>query len=73
MSSTFENLGIGRLTNDERLELIGEIWESLTPIDQLKIPDCHREELNRRLAASETGTVQGAPWEEVRARLRGET
>ena len=72
MSSTFQDLGIDRLSNEERLQLIGEIWESLTPIDQLNIPDSHREELDRRLAAADAGTLPGTPWEEVRTRLRGE-
>ena len=72
MSPTLQELGIDRLSNVERLRLIGEIWESLTPIDQLEIPESHREELDRRLAAAEAEPRSGRPWEEVRARLRGE-
>ena len=72
MSSTLQELGIDRLSNEERLRLIGEIWESLTPIDQLEIPESHREELDRRLADADADPAAGRPWEEVRARLRGE-
>jgi putative addiction module component (TIGR02574 family) len=72
MSQILQELGIDRLNNEERLKLIGEIWERLTPIDQLEIPLSHREELDRRLAAADADPVAGRPWEEVRARLRGE-
>ena len=72
MSSTLQELGIDRLSNEERLRLIGEIWDSLTPINQLEIPESHREELDRRLADADANPAAGRPWEEVRARLRGE-
>jgi putative addiction module component (TIGR02574 family) len=71
MSSTLQQLGIDRLSSEERLKLIGEIWESITPIDQLEIPESHREELDRRLAAADADPAAGRPWEEVLAELRG--
>ncbi len=72
MSSTLQELGIDRLTNEERSNLIGEIWESIAPIDQLAIPESHREELDRRLADADANPGAGRPWKEVRKRLRGE-
>ena len=72
MPSTLQELGIDRMNHQERLKLIGEIWDSLTPVDQLEIPESHREELDRRLAAADADPAAGRPWEEVRARLRGE-
>jgi putative addiction module component (TIGR02574 family) len=71
MSPTLQDLGIDRLSIEDRLRLIGEIWDSITPIDQMEIPESHREELDRRLAAAEADPIAGKPWEEVRARLRG--
>jgi putative addiction module component (TIGR02574 family) len=70
MASILKELGIDCLSSEERLRLIGEIWESLTPIDQLEIPESHREELDRRLAAADADPAAGRPWEEVQARLR---
>ena len=70
MSPTFQALGIDRLSQEERLNLIGEIWDSLGPIDQREIPESHRQELDRRLAAADADLTAGRPWEEVRARLR---
>lgn len=72
MSPTLQALGIDRLSAEDRLRLIGEIWDTLTPIDQFDIPESHREELDRRLAAADADPASGRPWEEVRARLRGE-
>ena len=71
MSSAFQELGIDRLSNEERLQLIGEIWDSLTPLDQVKIPDSHRAELDLRLAAADAAPAAGTPWDQVRDRLRG--
>ncbi len=72
MSPTLQELGIDRMSRGDRLRLIEEIWDSLTPIDQLEIPESHQEELDRRLAAADADPAAGRPWEEVRARLRGE-
>ena len=72
MSLILQELGIDRMSHEERLKLIGEIWDSLTPIDQLEIPESHREELDRRLAAADADPAAGCSWEEVRTRLRGE-
>lgn len=67
MSPMFQQLGIDRLSPDERLKLISEIWESLSPIDQTEIPESHREELNHRLANADSGPSAGKPWEEMRS------
>ena len=72
MSPTLQEFGIDRLSRQDRLRLIEEIWESLTPIGELELPQSHREELDRRLAAADADPAAGRPWEEVRARLRGE-
>ena len=72
MSPTMQALGIDRMSPEERLCLLEEIWDSLSPVDQLEIPESHREELDRRLAAADADPSAGAPWEEVRGRLRGD-
>jgi putative addiction module component (TIGR02574 family) len=68
----FQQLGIDRLSPEERLRLISEIWESLPPIDQREFPESHRQELDRRLANADADPSAGKPWEEVRKRLREE-
>jgi putative addiction module component (TIGR02574 family) len=71
MSPTLQELGIDRMSREDRLRLLGEIWDTLTPVTQAAIPDAHREELDRRLAAADADPAAGLPWEEVRNRLRG--
>jgi putative addiction module component (TIGR02574 family) len=70
MSSTIQTLGIDRMSPEDRLRLIGEIWDSLAPIDQFEIPQSHRDELDRRLAEADADPSAGPPREEVRARLK---
>ena len=69
MSSLMTSLGIDRLSVDERLQLVLEIWDSVAPsIEQLPITQAQRDELDRRLAALEANPSNVIPWEEVEAR-----
>jgi putative addiction module component (TIGR02574 family) len=59
------------LTVEQRLELIGELWDSIPDsLDELPVPDWHREELERRLTAADADPDAAIPWEEVKRRLR---
>lgn len=70
MASNLESLGIDKLSIAERLLLVEEIWDSIAARPEtLPIPDSHKEELARRLAAYEANPRAGAPWEEVKARI----
>jgi len=71
MAPTMHDLGIDRLSAEQKLRLLGEIWDSLSH-EETPIPESHREELDRRLAAADADPTAGRPWEEVRVRLRGD-
>jgi putative addiction module component (TIGR02574 family) len=59
------------LTVEQRLELIGELWDSIPDsLDQLPVPDWHLQELERRLAAADADSDSAIPWGEVKRRLR---
>jgi putative addiction module component (TIGR02574 family) len=59
------------LSVTQRLELIGELWDSIPDsVEALPIPDWHREELERRLAAADADPEAAIPWEEVKRRLQ---
>jgi len=73
MAAILEQSGINRLSTKERLELIDEIRGSIAPICQMEIPESHKEELYRRLADADADPAAGRPWNEVRARLRGQS
>jgi putative addiction module component (TIGR02574 family) len=72
MSPTIYDLGIDRMSAEDRLRLIGEIWDSLSQGEQSEIVDSHRDELERRLDDADKNPSSSMPWEEVRARLRGQ-
>lgn len=70
MGQTIQQLGIDRLSVDDRLDLIGQIWDSLqVDQDDLPMPDWHRRELERRLADADAAPEARIPWEVVKARL----
>ena len=59
------------LTVQQRIELIGELWDGIPDsIEALAVPDWHREELDRRMAAADADPDAAVPWDEVKKRLR---
>jgi putative addiction module component (TIGR02574 family) len=70
MNPTLQELGIDRLSIDQRLDLIGQIWDSITEADaNITIPEWHIRELERRVASAEANPKAAIPWEVVKARL----
>ncbi len=53
----------------ERLELIGELWDSLEA-DDVELSPEQQAELDRRLDSLEATGPTGAPWHEVEIRIR---
>lgn len=71
MSESLSAVTIKGLSVAERLDLISELWDSIPDsLDELPIPEWHREELERRLAAADADPDAAIPWKEVRQRLR---
>ena len=71
MHATAKSLGIDRLSLAERILLVEEIWDSIAAeAEVLEVPQSHKDELDRRLAAYHADPHAGASWEEVKARLR---
>ena len=70
MNVSLESLGIDRLSVTDRLEIIGQIWDSIGNSGEVSpLPEWHRQELERRRAAGEAQPEVGIPWEIVKARL----
>jgi len=59
---------ITRLSPEERLTLIGELWDSLDPAD-VPVTPTQRVELQRRLDRFEQDRSGGITWEQLRAQL----
>ena len=55
------------LAEEEKLELLGELWDSLD--HDAPAPDWHKEELDRRLESADVATF--SPWSEAKARILG--
>jgi putative addiction module component (TIGR02574 family) len=75
MGVTAKSLGIDKLPVEERLILIGELWDSVADeTESLPLSFELKAELDRRLDAADKDPEAGVPWEEVKkdtlARLR---
>jgi putative addiction module component (TIGR02574 family) len=55
------------LAEDEKLELLGELWDSLD--HDTAAPDWHKEELDRRLVSADADSFSS--WSEAKARILG--
>ena len=67
-------IDIARLSPQERLALLEELWDSLsrTP-EAVPMTEAQREELDRRLDELDREGPQGIPWNEVLDRIRSRT
>jgi putative addiction module component (TIGR02574 family) len=72
MSSLMKALGIDRLSVDDRLALVQEIWDSIaaTP-EQVPLTEAEKELLDRRLADLDANPNNVLTWEEIKARIQG--
>ena len=70
MAPTMRDLGIDRLSIDERIVLMNEIWDSLDAEPQTSpLTDELREELSRRIKDIDDHPENFVPWEQVREEL----
>jgi putative addiction module component (TIGR02574 family) len=68
MSLMMKDLGIDRLSVDDRLALMHEIWDSIAAEPgRTHLSDTQRRELERRLAEYEANPGDVVPWEQVKA------
>lgn len=70
MSPSVYDLGIDKLSVDDRLRLIGEIWDTFSPDDLADIPEEHQELIRDRLADIEANPDDHLSLEETMALLR---
>lgn len=71
MASIPKAAELARLSVQERLELMDQIWTSLTPeAGSIPVPEWHRVEVERRLSALEADGDLGRPADEVFRELK---
>ena len=68
MATTLEALGIDRLSVDERIALVQQIWDSIAAdVDRLPLTEAQRQELERRADDDDANPGDTVPWEQVKA------
>jgi putative addiction module component (TIGR02574 family) len=69
MSTPTDIANLRTLPVAERLRLIEELWDSISQSEAPPLQDWHRQELDRRLDALDSGASIGEPWTKVRQRI----
>jgi putative addiction module component (TIGR02574 family) len=57
------------LSPEERLDLIGELWDSIPPQDVPPLSEEQQKEIERRYEALVSDPSRGSVWEDARKRL----
>ena len=70
MSANAKSLGIDQLSLAERILLVEEIWDGIADqADAIEVPQSHKDELDRRIAAHDAESKPETSWEDVKTRL----
>ena len=68
MPVTMKDLGIDRLSPEDRVALAQEIWDSISDENDLPpLDETQRREIDRRLEAHAANPNAAIPWEQVEA------
>ncbi|HZK82239.1 MAG TPA: addiction module protein [Humisphaera sp.] len=67
MTATIQSLGIDRLSLDDRIALVQQIWGSIAAeADQASLTEPQRQELERRADDDDANPAETVPWEQVK-------
>jgi putative addiction module component (TIGR02574 family) len=72
MQLTAKTFGIDRLSLEDRIRLMEEIWDTID-VESLPVPQWHKDELDRRMEAYRADPKAGSSWEDVKVRLFSKT
>jgi putative addiction module component (TIGR02574 family) len=68
---TLKDLGMDRLSLEERVALAQQLWDSvLADLERQPLTEMQRAELERRIAAADAHPERGIPWEQIRAEAK---
>jgi putative addiction module component (TIGR02574 family) len=71
MPVTMTSLGLDKLSREDRLALVQELWDSIAAErGPSLLTDAQREELRRRVAEDDANPDDVIPWEQVKAEAR---
>lgn len=70
MGFNVDSFDVSQLNVDERISLIGKLWDSVEEeIENIPLTDEQMEEINNRIKAYESGEMKTSSWEDVKKRL----
>jgi len=68
MSTIVSTLRIDQMSVEDRIALIGEIWDTIAAApEKIPLTEVQKAELDRRLAAYQADPTRVTPWEVVKA------
>ncbi len=68
MPPTIQELGIDRLSVEDRIALVQAIWDSIAAeVEHAPLTEAQMQEVDRRLAAHRANPRAAIPWEQVEA------
>lgn len=68
MSTTLESLGIDKMSVNDRIALVQEIWDSIVAEqEQASLTEAQKADLDRRLAAHQENPAAVVSWEQIKA------
>jgi putative addiction module component (TIGR02574 family) len=71
MKRTISFADVMELSIAQRIELVEDLWDTIAEIPEaIELTDEQKSVLDERIALYHEDPNQGAPWEEVKARIR---
>lgn len=71
MAVSVKELGLDRLSVEDKLALIGELWDDLSRrVDAVPVAEAQMEEVRKRLKEDDENPDDVVTWEETRAEAR---
>ena len=71
MAQLLDQLNIRDLSIEERIQLVGEIWDSIAEDEgEFELTEAQREEIDRRLASLRANPDQVISWKDIKARIQ---
>ena len=71
MTPTLHELGLDRLSAEDRLVIAQQLWDSVAAeLESQPLTPAQKAELERRIALADADPGRGIPWETVRAEAR---
>ena len=69
MTQLLDRLNIRDLSIEERIQLVGEIWDSIADEEETELTEAQIKEADRRMKLYRSDPSRSIPWDEVKKRV----